>query len=172
MFWLPYSWTPLQRPPWTYLGGRRKWPLYRSSSGVPWVRNVWIFLKRSLNFPSKHPMVVSRSRVTLACDHTLSLYLCNLFSGDKEAGKQKNKKAWSLAWLRSERLRYWVARRPGKPGESLNSYPVFLSFFPGDMDHTKLCCGINLFQPSDHGFADWFIQKERDIHRISSVPSS
>ena len=36
-------------------------------------------------------MVVSRSRVTLACDHTLSLYLCNLFSGDKEAGKQKKK---------------------------------------------------------------------------------
>ena len=63
-----------------------------------------------------------------------------------------------------------VARRPG---DALNSYPVFLSFYPGDMDHTKLCFGINLFQPFDHGFViDLFIQKERYIHWISSVPSS
>ena len=41
-------------------------------------------------------MVVSRSRVTLACDHTLSLYPCNLFSGDKQAGKHWQKKKKGL----------------------------------------------------------------------------
>ena len=47
-------------------------------------------MKRPLYFPSKHRIVVFH-RVTLACDHALSLYLCNLFSGAKEAEKQKKR---------------------------------------------------------------------------------
>ena len=74
-------------------------------------------------------MVVSRSRVTLACDHTLSLYLCNLFSGDKEAGKQKqNSLIVSVTPARAAALLSGQATRQTRRRiEFLPSLPLVLS---------------------------------------------
>ena len=75
-------------------------------------------------------MVVSRSRVTLACDHTLSLYLCNLFSGDKEAGKQKKKNSLTVSVTPARAaalLSGQATRQTRRRIEFLPSLPLVLS---------------------------------------------
>ena len=67
---------------------------------------------KSANFNFPHNQFNSKESVVfflLACDHALSLYLCNLFSQAKEAKKQKKNNAWSqVIFLPSRCVFVWL----------------------------------------------------------------